>query len=274
VGGIKVTVNGVDSNKESFVTQINFTDSGSTEMKGASGGDPHMIYRVAICDDEQAQIQYISSVLSKWGRLCGNACEVHEFPSAEAFLFAYGEDKAYDILLLDVKMRDMSGIELARRIRQEGCRAEIIFLTSYFEFAAEGYEVDALHYLVKPVPERKLLEVLAKAAERLAEEPPYVVITCEGETVKLYEADILYVESFLHYISIHTREREYKIKESISAFADRLGENFFRIHRSYLVSLKYIIRISRTLVTLEGGVELPLARGKYDKINRAFIECN
>lgn len=233
-----------------------------------------MIYQVAICDDEQEQIQYIHSVLTKWGNLAGHTCEVHKFPSAEAFLFAYEEDQAYDILLLDVKMGDMSGIELARRIRQKGSRAEIIFLTSYFEFADEGYEVDALHYLVKPVPEGKLLEVLEKAAGRLAAEPPSVVISCEGETVKIYEAEILYVESFQHYISIHTKEREYSIKESISVFADRLGHDFFRIHRSYLVSLKYVIRISRTLITLEGGTQLPLARGKYDEINRAFISCN
>lgn len=233
-----------------------------------------MIYRVAVCDDEQAQVQYINSVLSKWGSLSGHTCEVREFPSAEAFLFAYDIDKAFDILLLDVKMGEMSGIELARRIRQKGSKAEIIFLTSYFEYAGEGYEVDALHYLVKPVPEKKLLEVLEKAAEKLAEEPPYVVITCEGETVKLYEADILYVESFQHYISIHTKGQEYKIKENISAFADRLGPVFFRIHRSYLVSLKYVIRISRTMVILEGGTELPLARGKYDEINRAFIRNN
>ena len=233
-----------------------------------------MIYRVAVCDDEQAQVQYINSVLSKWSNLSGHTCEVHKFPSAEAFLFAYDEDKVFDILLLDVKMGEMSGIELARRIRQKGSKAEIIFLTSYFEYAGEGYEVDALHYLVKPVPEGKLLEVLEKAAERLAEEPPYVVITCEGETVKLYETDILYVESFQHYISIHTRKRQYKIKENISAFADRLGSVFFRIHRSYLVSLKYVIRISRTLIFLEGGTELPLARGKYDEVNRAFIHAN
>lgn len=233
-----------------------------------------MTYVVAICDDEQGQAAYFNSVILKWCHLYGYTCDVRVFPSAEAFLFAYGEDKAYDILLLDVKMKEMSGIELARRLRREGCRAEIVFITSYFEFAGEGYEVDALHYLVKPVSEGKLMEVLGKAAERLAKEPPFVVILCEGETVKLYEADIMYVESFRHYIFIHTREREYRLKENLSVFADRLGPGFFRAHRSCLVSLKYVIRISRASVLLEGGMELPLARGKYDEINRAFIECN
>ena len=213
-------------------------------------------------------------MIEKWGRISGSPCEVSAFPSAEAFLFAYEEDKHWDILLLDVEMEGMSGMGLARRVRQDNLRAEIIFVTSHFEFVSEGYEVDALHYLTKPVPEDKLMEVLDKAGERLAAEPPSQVITCEGETVKLYERDILYVESFRHYISIHTKDREYKIKENISAFEERLRGGFFRIHRSYLVNLKYVIRIGRTAVTVEGGEELPLARGRYDQVNRAFIQEN
>ena len=70
------------------------------------------------------------------------------------------------------------------------------------------------------------------------------------------------------------RPQEYRIKESISAFEKKLSADFFRIHRSYLVSLRAVVRIGRSSVTLENGVELPLARGKYDGVNRAFIEWN
>lgn len=230
-----------------------------------------MVYRVAICDDDRKQIEDVEAILLRWSRQRGHVCQISTFPSGEAFLFAYEEDRAYDILLLDVKMKDLSGIDLARRIRQENDRAEIIFLTSYFEFAGEGYDVDALHYLLKPVSGEKLMQVLDKAAEKLAEQPPHVVIACEGSTIKLYESRILYVEAFLHYIAIHTAEREYKIKENISSFEEKLSNAFFRTHRSYLVSLRHITRISRTSVTLEGEIELPLARGKYDEINRAYI---
>ena len=183
-----------------------------------------------------------------------------------------GGNKAFDILLLDIQMEGISGMELAKRIRKDKGRAEIIFITSHFEFAGEGYEVDALHYLLKPVQEDKLASVLAKAADRLAIEPPFVIFNCDGETVKLWEDDIWYVEAFLHYISIHTEGKEYKIKENISSFQEKLSVDFFRVHRSYLVSLKHITKISRTAVCLEGEKELPLARGKYDAINRAFIE--
>lgn len=232
-----------------------------------------MKYRIAICDDEQNQIEYITSIVASWSAHEGHGCEIRTFASAEAFLFEYEEDKAYDILLLDVEMKNMNGIELAKRIRKDNNRAEIIFITSHFEFVGEGYEVDALHYLIKPISVEKLTQVLTKAAEKLSVEPPSVVISCEGETVKLYESDILYVESFLHYIVIHTKDNEYKIKEIISVFENKVSDVFYRIHRSYLVSLKYITRISRTSVNI-GNTELPLSRGKYDNINRAFIEHN
>ena len=232
-----------------------------------------MKYRIAICDDEQNQIEYITSIVTSWSNHKGHSCEIRTFASAEAFLFEYEEDKAYDILLLDVEMKNMNGIELAKRIRKDNNRAEIIFITSHFEFVGEGYEVDALHYLIKPISVEKFTQVLTKAAEKLSIEPPSVVISCEGETVKLYESDILYVESFLHYIVIHTKDNEYKIKENISVFENKVSDVFYRIHRSYLVSLKYITRISRTSVNI-GNTELPLSRGKYDDINRAFIEHN
>ena len=165
----------------------------------------------------------------------------------------------------------MSGIDLAKQIRKGNKRVEIVFITSHFEFYGEGYEVDALHYLIKPVNREKLCSVLDKAVEKLAVEPPSVVITCEGETVKLYEDEILYAESFLHYISIYTTGKEYKIKKNLSTFAEELSDCFYRVHRSYLVNLKAVVRISRTSVVLKGNTELPLARGKYDDINEAYI---
>lgn len=232
-----------------------------------------MKLKIAICDDEQNQIEYISSVLSAWSSQNGHSCEISMFASAESFLFEYESDKAYDILLLDVEMKNITGIELAKFIRQDNNRSEIIFITSHFEFVCEGYDVDALHYLIKPISENKLMQVLTKAVEKLSVDPPSVVINCEGETVKLYESDILYVEAFLHYIIIQTNEKKYKIKESISAFEQKLSDNFYRVHRSYLVSIKHITRISRTSVNI-GKIELPMSRGKYDDINRVFIEHN
>lgn len=233
-----------------------------------------MDYRTAVCEDSTADRQDICGMVRRWAAVSGNRVRIDAFPSAESFLFQYAGDNDYDILLLDVEMPDLSGIDLARRVRAARCRAEIIFITSHFEFIAEGYEVDALHYLMKPVSEQKLFEVLSRAAKKRGEEPPSVIVNCDGETVKLFEADILYAEAFAHSIEIHTRDRIYSPRESITAFEEKLSGDFYRTHRSYLVNLKAVERISRRDVTVTGGDRIPLARGKYDDINRAFIERN
>lgn len=230
-----------------------------------------MKFTIAICDDDITELNSISNMVEHWSELSGHSCQIRTFPSAESFLFQYQEDKAYDILLLDVEMKEMSGIDLAREVRKYDRRVEIIFITSHFEFAGEGYEVDALHYLTKPLKEEKFLETLHKAADKLDQAPAYVIIQSEGEIVKLYKRDVLYIEAFLHYLVIHTKEREYRIKESISSFEEQLGDGFYRSHRSYLVSLQWITRIQKSSVILEGGAEIPLARGKYDEIHRAYI---
>ena len=228
--------------------------------------------RIAVIDDQPADRETIAALVSRWAKDRAETAVSVPFSSAEAFLFAYSEDKNFDILLLDVEMSGEDGITLAKRLRQEGCAAEIVFVTSHFELAGEGYEVDALHYLVKPVSQEKLSAVLTKTADRLKAAPPSVVISSEGETVRLAEYELLYVEAFLHYLVLHTEERDYRIKEPLGDFAGRLSEDFFRIHRSMLVNLRRIVKITRTDVTLDSGDVLPVARGKYDAVNRAFIE--
>ncbi len=230
-----------------------------------------MRYAIAVVDDAERDRESIRALARTWASSSGHGADVRGFPSAESFLFDGG---AYDILLLDVEMEGVSGLDLARQLREAGNRAEIVFITSHFEFIAEGYEVDALHYLVKPVSPEKLSRVLDRAAERLAAEPPSVVVSCDGETVKLPESDILYVESFAHTVEIHTKNAVYPVRESITALGERLSADFYRAHRSYIVNLRAVERIGRTSVTLAGGAEVPLARGKYDSVNRAFIERN
>lgn len=232
------------------------------------------MYTIAICDDINKDTQYLASVVQSWAQEQKVSVNIEMFPSAESFLFHYEEKKDYDILLLDVEMKNISGIELAKQIRSMDHRVEIIFTTSHFELSGEGYEVDALHYLIKPIAETKLMEVLSKAARKLAVEPPSLVIVCNGETVKILEPDILYIESFRHYVVVHTQSTEYKLKENLSALKGKLSSDFYQTHRSYLVSLKHIRKISRTAVWLDCGAEIPLARGKYDDVNRAFIARN
>lgn len=122
-----------------------------------------MEYRIALCDDCEADRQYVLSRVRRWAANVGHTVQVDAFASAESFLFHDNRQSDYDILLLDIEMGDMDGVSLAKRLRRENDAVQIIFITGFADYMAEGYEVAALHYLMKPVREDKLFAVLDRA---------------------------------------------------------------------------------------------------------------
>lgn len=226
--------------------------------------------KIAICDDEPAESGYLKRIVERWAELRGRRCAVSLFRSAEQLLFAC-EEEAPDILLLDIQMEGMSGVELARRLRREDRTFQLVFVTGFADFVLEGYEVAALHYLLKPVEEEKLYAVLDRAAAELRRRERTVLLPYEGGTLRLPVGQIVCVEAFLHAVELRTSERRYELRRSISEMEGVLGEGFVRCHRSYLVNLDYIRQIGRSELLLDTGERLPLSRGNYDRVNRAFI---
>ena len=123
-----------------------------------------MTYKIAVCDDSAGDREYITALARQWAERSGHLLELSQFVSAENFLFEYSGKSDYDILLLDIEMGEMDGVELAKRLRRENEILQIVFVTGYDHYISEGYEVAALHYLMKPVKEDKLLAVLDRAA--------------------------------------------------------------------------------------------------------------
>ena len=229
------------------------------------------MYRLAICDDEQADVVYLQSFLEKWAESTRTVLKIESYPSAEAFLFQYEEDKAFDLLLLDIEMGEMSGVELARKIRQENHAVQIIFITGYMEYIAEGYDVEALHYLHKPVTAEKLYAVLDRAAERLKAKEKALCLVLPGMVARVPFHEIRYLEVQRNYVTVQGAEA-YTVKKTLSELEEELDESFCRTGRSYIVNLRFVKKITRTQVILKDGKELPLSRNFYEKINRAMIQ--
>lgn len=230
-----------------------------------------MALSIAVCDDNETDLQYITGMVNAWAMQERIPVSVRTFPSAEAFLFHYSEDKDYDILLLDVEMGKLNGIDLAKQIRVQNNRVQIVFITGYPDFIAEGYEVSALHYLMKPVKPEKLEGVLSRAADLSREERPFLLVSSERETIRVFFDDIYYAESQGHYMLIHTQQTQYRVRMTVSGLLEKLDEGFYRCSRSFVVSLRHICRITKSEVFLENQVSLPLGRGQYDEINKAMI---
>lgn len=228
------------------------------------------MYRLAICDDNPADIAYLRDLLEKWAGE-GEACvKIESFPSAEAFLFQY-EDTSFDLLLLDIEMGKMSGMELAKKIRQENRLLQIVFITGYMEYMAEGYDVEALHYLLKPVTEEKLRAVLDRAEERLKLKEKELPLAVQGAMVRIPLWEIRYIEVERNYVTVYGR-KAYTVKKTLSELERELDKSFFRTGRSHIVNLHFVRKITRNQVVLKDGKALFLSRNLYEKINRAMIQ--
>ncbi len=228
-----------------------------------------MNYRLAVCDDDKAYANFIASLAKQWAASIGANAEIEQFPSAKAFLFRYEERKDFDILLLDIEMPGMDGVSLAKTLRRENEDIQIVFITGYTDYIAEGYEVSALHYLMKPVDEGKLMQVLTKAASRRNE--PMLTLALPGETTRIPFRKIRYLEVLHNYVTVHG-DQDYSVKRPLGELEKELDEQFFRVSRSFILNLSYIRRVTRTEVELMSGERIPLPRGQYEKLNRAIIQ--
>ncbi len=229
-----------------------------------------MHYRFAICDDQPADLRFIATLVARWADATGHSAAIATFPSAEAFLLRYAEDKAYDILLLDIEMGQMNGVALAKAVRAANKEVQIVFVTGYMEYIADGYDVEALHYLMKPVNEGKLCAVLNRAADKLKRNEQALLLDSRDEAVRIPLYEIHYLEVRQNYVTIHARE-EHVVKRPLGEIEKELDESFFRVGRSFIVNLRYIRKITKTDVHLKSGAVIPLSRGMYEPLNRAMI---
>ena len=229
-----------------------------------------MTYKAAICDDNNTDIEYISSLISLWAKENNVYLKIDTFPSAEAFLFHYAEEKDYSLLLLDIEMGQIDGITLAKTIRKENEAVQIVFITGYSDYISEGYEVSALHYLIKPINTEKLFNVLNRAVEKINKNDKFLNLILSNEMVRIPLYEIKYLEVNQNYVTIHCKEK-YTIKKTLSEFEKELNEDFFRAGRSFILNLNYIQKVTKTAVYLSDGIVIPLARGLYEKLNKAII---
>ena len=228
---------------------------------------------IAICDDEKVETDYLTSLVTTWGADNGHSVSITTFANAKAFLFAYPDMKKLDILLLDIQMGEnaMDGMGVAKEIRKTNQDVHIIFITGFPDYMSEGYDVAALHYLMKPIKEPQFFALLNKAASTLDIKEAELVVQAPQGTTRIRHKDIIYIEAFAHYVQINTTTQVVETRANIGDLAAQLGANFGRCHRSYVIGYKHVNQITKTDILLDNGASIPLSRRMAKDINQGFI---
>lgn len=230
--------------------------------------------RVAICDDEKALTLQVEQLAGCWGGERNRPCSVCTFVSGEELLFESAGSYPFDLILLDIDLGGgkLSGLDLARKIRETDQRVALAFLTNYPGHVFEGYEVAALRYLMKPVTAENLFPLLDLALDRIGRVSRYLVLEVDGEQRRVEEDSIVYLEARGHTVLVETVTEPIIVKAAFSTLTRQLGADFAPTHRSFLVNLRYVERVGRTECALEGKRSVPVSRGAWGKLNQAFID--
>lgn len=234
--------------------------------------------KIAICDDEKNIRSYLTALV----REQNTECEITEYDSAEKYM-SDGTAYDYDLLFLDIELNSsVSGVELAKQIRsREQIRQPvIIFVTGYEKYVYDAFDVDALHYLVKPINERKFAEVFRRAQDKILSETEQkrnyfkkksLVIQHAGANKAIPLDSIYYLESQSHKIVLYTKDGELIYYARIKDLEEELRGNFCRVHKGYLVNLAYVDEYSKTELILANGAKTPISKYKYEDFVKSYL---
>ncbi|MCK4551974.1 MAG: response regulator transcription factor [Tenericutes bacterium] len=227
---------------------------------------------ICLVDDDSTQLNYFKIIIEKWANIQNINVEIDFYLSAEEMLFENPESYPFDMIILDIQMAKISGIELAKRIRETDKSVILAFVSGIADYVFEGYEVQAIRYILKPIKQEQVFELLDLVKTKEVEREKFMVLSISGEKKKLKYSDIIYVESMGHYVVFHLEKEEIDYKYNISNLFDELSENnFVKTHRSYIVNLKYVDKITKDKCCLTDSIEIPLSRSAYKLVNNKFI---
>lgn len=232
--------------------------------------------KISYCEDQKAQAAWMKEQILEWATTHQIEVDVHLFESAEQFLFE-SEVIDEDLIFIDISMRQINGMELARKIREKDSKVILVFVTADPSYVFEGYEVSAYRYLIKPIERAKLDGILNDVVQKkMQQRKEYLIIKVDHEMVRIECDTILYIEVQGHYVLLHDVFGNVQlIKSSFMSVWEKLQANsqhFFLSHRSYAVNLSKIMQIGKAECTLVGGEKIPISRSAYKALNEAFIQ--
>lgn len=225
--------------------------------------------QIAVCDNDQLMGEYLKQLIEE--RLQGEeGYRVSVFSSGQQLLKS---GIRFDIFFLDVDLKDINGIDMARMLRQES-EAVIVFVTALKEYIFDAFDVQAFQYLLKPIDEQRFFQVLDRAVAecRLMKQSEPLVIRTRGVYRNIPRENILYAENDARKIILHLKEEQITYYAKMSELEGVLGKQFFRCHRGYLVSLNAVKSYDTGSIQLKNGETILMAKQKYGDFVTAYMD--
>jgi len=233
--------------------------------------------RIAVCDDEKNILDSICSYIKEFEKTIGKEeNDIFTFSSVLALESAIEDGAVFDVFILDVYIGEELGTALAKRIRSSGIESPVIFLTSSVEHAPEGYELNALRYLIKPIEKGKFFEAFSEAekqVERMKER--FVLIKTTSGIERVNVSHIYYTEAHSHYQHIILKDKnELKTRMNVAEMYDLLKDfgGFSRVGKAYIVNLRKVKNMTNTEINLYHDISIPIPRGKSAVLRQEFWE--
>ena len=234
--------------------------------------------RIAICDDNEDFRQYEYGLVNDIMYSINCVCETDFFQSGNELLTKGEQVAGYNIILLDINMPGIDGIKTAEKIREYTEEVFIVFVTSFISYALEGYKIEVTRYVLKDRCHLKnnIYEALDVILSKMRHLSKYIEYEFNVGIRKLYPEDIIYVESTLHKLTFHVNkdgEFIYSIYMKLDDVEKALSDGCMcRIHKSFLVNMRYAIHIERYSIKLYEEIQLPVAQKRFTKAKNCFYQ--
>lgn len=226
---------------------------------------------IAVCDDNPIFLKEIIALIDK---VYTDEHTIISFSNAQALL-SHIEDyseNCIDIIITDIEMPGMNGVNMAKALKPLYPRLQFIFITNYTDYIQDVFSVDPVYYILKPVDPQKLLEALEMAvAEIDAGNRNAINITSKKKVLRIRYDEIKYVESYMRTILVHEIRRNTEILMKLDDFQKQLPSFFIRTHKSYLVNMNMVRSISNNRIELFSGEIVPVAKAKFPEIKRTIL---
>ena len=224
---------------------------------------------IAVCEDETYFSHHITDLVRQYLADKNTEMSIETYASGEELLKGNGNP---DILLMDIELPGLNGMEIVEYLRERGCRGQVIFITAYKEYVFQAFDVDAVHYILKPVEKEKFFWVLDKAARRAGMDRSEVLLLMKNNVnTKIYIKDILYCEVYDHKIFIESTHGRFSYTGTLDSLEQQLNGDFFRCHRSYIVNMSHVLDRNGQVVTMAGGSRVFVSRRKKREFEQKLL---